>query len=43
MRLSENGQLLRVFIGEADTWQAQPLYRAIVLKARGWVWREPPC
>ncbi len=34
MRLSENGQLLRVFIGEADTWQAQPLYRAIVLKAR---------
>jgi PII-like signaling protein len=34
MRLSENGQLLRVFIGESDTWQGQPLYRAIVLKAR---------
>lgn len=34
MRLSENGQLLRVFIGESDTWQSQPLYRAIVLKAR---------
>jgi uncharacterized protein len=34
MRLSENGQLLRVFIGESDTWQGYPLYRAIVLKAR---------
>lgn len=34
MRLSENGQLLRVFIGESDAWQNQPLYRAIVLKAR---------
>ena len=33
MRLSENGQLVRVFIGESDTWQGQPLYRAIVLKA----------
>lgn len=34
MRLSENGQLVRVFIGESDTWQGQPLYRAIVHKAR---------
>jgi PII-like signaling protein len=34
MELSENGQLLRVFIGESDTWQGAPLYRAIVLKAR---------
>ena len=34
MRLSESGQLLRVFIGESDTWQGQPLYRAIVHKAR---------
>jgi PII-like signaling protein len=34
MRLSESGQLLRVFIGESDTWEGQPLYRAIVLKAR---------
>jgi PII-like signaling protein len=34
MRLSENGQLLRVFIGESDVWHGQPLYRAIVLKAR---------
>jgi len=34
MKLSEDGQLLRVFIGESDTWQGEPLYRAIVLKAR---------
>jgi PII-like signaling protein len=34
MKLSEEGQLLRVFIGESDAWQGQPLYRAIVLKAR---------
>jgi PII-like signaling protein len=34
MKLSEEGQLLRVFIGESDTWQGEPLYRAIVLKAR---------
>jgi PII-like signaling protein len=34
MRLSENGHLLRVFIGESDVWHGQPLYRAIVLKAR---------
>jgi uncharacterized protein len=34
MKLSEDGQLLRIFIGESDTWRGQPLYRAIVLKAR---------
>ena len=34
MRLSENGQLLRVFIGESDVWEGEPLYRAIVLKAK---------
>ena len=34
MKLSEEGQLLRVFIGESDTWHGEPLYRAIVLKAR---------
>jgi PII-like signaling protein len=34
MRSSESGQLLRVFIGESDTWKGQPLYRAIVLRAR---------
>ena len=34
MKLSENGQLLRVFIGESDRCEGEPLYRAIVLKAR---------
>lgn len=34
MQLSEDGQLLRVFIGESDEWQGTPLYRAIVLKAK---------
>jgi PII-like signaling protein len=34
MKRSENGQLLRVFIGESDVWQDEPLYRAIVLKAQ---------
>jgi uncharacterized protein len=34
MKLSESGQLLRVFIGESDVWQREPLYKAIVLKAR---------
>ncbi len=34
MSIGENGQLLRVFIGESDRHGAEPLYRAIVLKAR---------
>src|SRR6204780_4099051 len=34
MRIPENGKLLRIFIGESDKWQHQPLYEAIVLKAR---------
>ncbi|HUY36344.1 MAG TPA: DUF190 domain-containing protein [Pirellulales bacterium] len=34
MKLSEDGQLLRVFIGESDICEGEPLYRAIVLKAR---------
>lgn len=34
MPLAEDGQLLRIFIGESDTWQGEPLFRAIVLKAR---------
>jgi uncharacterized protein len=33
MKMSEEGQLLRVFIGESDTWHGEPLYRAIVTKA----------
>lgn len=34
MRSNEDGQLLRVFLGESDVWHGEPLYRAIVLKAR---------
>jgi PII-like signaling protein len=34
MQLSEDGQLLRIFIGESDSWEGTPLYRAIVLKAK---------
>ena len=34
MKIPENGKLLRVFIGESDKWNHQPLYEAIVLKAR---------
>lgn len=34
MKIPENGKLLRIFIGESDKWHHQPLYEAIVLKAR---------
>ena len=34
MKISEEGQLLRIFIGESDRWQGKPLYEAIILKAR---------
>jgi PII-like signaling protein len=34
MHLPEEAMLLRIFIGESDRWQHQPLYEAIVLKAR---------
>jgi hypothetical protein len=34
MQLPEDAMLLRIFIGESDRWQHQPLYEAIVLKAR---------
>lgn len=34
MKISEDGQLLRIFIGEADRWHGKPLYEAIILKAR---------
>ncbi len=34
MTIPENGKLLRIFIGEADKWHHQPLYEAIVFKAR---------
>jgi uncharacterized protein len=34
MHLPHDAMLLRVFIGESDRWKHQPLYEAIVLKAR---------
>jgi uncharacterized protein len=34
MKIDEDGQLLRVFIGESDRWKGEPLYEAIILKAR---------
>jgi hypothetical protein len=34
MKIPEDGQLLRIFIGESDHWQGKPLYEAIILKAR---------
>ena len=34
MEIPQEAVLLRIFIGESDRWQRQPLYEAIVLKAR---------
>ena len=34
MHLPHDAMLLRLFIGESDRWRHQPLYEAIVLKAR---------
>ena len=34
MHLPHDAVLLRIFIGESDRWHHQPLYEAIVLKAR---------
>jgi len=34
MHLPHDAMLLRIFIGESDRWRHQPLYEAIVLKAR---------
>ena len=34
MKLSEQGVLLRVFVGENDTLHGKPLYEQIVMKAR---------
>jgi PII-like signaling protein len=34
MHLPEEAVLLRIFIGESDRWKHQPLYQAIVTKAR---------
>ncbi|HEX6208967.1 MAG TPA: DUF190 domain-containing protein [Actinomycetota bacterium] len=34
MRIEGEGKLLRIFIGESDTWHGKPLYQAIVERAR---------
>jgi PII-like signaling protein len=34
MTLPSSGEILRIYIGESDRWHHQPLYEAIVLKAR---------
>lgn len=34
MQLPHEAMLLRIFIGESDRWKHQPLYEALVLKAR---------
>src|SRR5512136_831584 len=34
MHLPHEAMLLRIFIGESDRWHHQPLYEAIVLRAR---------
>ena len=34
MKLGGEGRLLRIFIGEADTWHGKPLYQALVERVR---------
>jgi len=34
MKLEGEGKLLRIFIGESDTWHGKPLYEAIVRRVR---------
>ena len=34
MRIEGEGKLLRLFIGESDTWHGRPLYQAIVERVR---------
>jgi hypothetical protein len=34
MKIPQDGYLLRIFLGESDRWHSQPLYEAIVMKAR---------
>lgn len=34
MQVPQDAVLLRIFLGESDRWEHQPLYEAIVLKAR---------
>lgn len=34
MKIEGEGKLLRIFIGESDTWHGRPLYQAIVERVR---------
>lgn len=34
MQIPHDAVLLRIFLGESDTWEHRPLYEAVVLKAR---------
>jgi len=34
MRIEGEGKLVRIFIGESDTWHGKPLYQAIVERVR---------
>lgn len=34
MKIEGEGKLLRIFIGESDQWEGQPLYEAIVHRVR---------
>jgi len=34
MRIEGEGKLLRIFVGESDTWHGRPLYEAIVTRVR---------
>jgi uncharacterized protein len=34
VKLPRDGQLIRIFIGEADRWEGRPLYESIVQEAR---------
>lgn len=34
MKIEGEGRLLRIFIGESDTWHGKPLYQAIVERVR---------
>jgi PII-like signaling protein len=34
MTIPEESYLLRIFLGESDRWEGQPLYEALVKKAR---------
>jgi hypothetical protein len=34
MKLEGDGMLVRIFIGDSDRWEGQPLYEAVVQRAR---------